>query len=314
VGGRLHLQEQVVDRQKRKATLTVSRLLARLQREVTKHGEFLMAGKNTDFFLGVLKSSFVKAYDFARYANRFKLSQANESSFFMTAGLRGICEDIIALRFIEHLPTEFRQQIVILELGVCSRKAIEAQMKFFEKERPFQPILRYKTPGSASKDQKDKYTEIGTKVGLKSIKEKLPPVEQMAQKVGLKDIYEYFYRVTSETVHFNVHVALRNGWGPIPSSVRFGTKQFCRYYLLVNQVYGVFLFCLMCETFQASLGLSQRFMQGVARVRKHIDEILRWPEPVTFEEMNIAEPSPIIRIALKIAHDDELQKKQLAKT
>jgi hypothetical protein len=190
------------------------------------------------------------------------------------------------------------------------RHATEVQAKFFNHQRPFQPILKGKAQSLIERQsEKAKYTDIGIRAGLTSIKDKLPPVEQMALKVGLKEIYDFFYRVTSETVHFNVRVALRNGWGPIPEHVHFGTRNFCRYYLFVNQVYGVFLFCLMCETFEAELKLTPKFMLAINNLKKCLDEMLRWPEPVTFEEMNIEGPNEIMRIVLRMAHLDDLEKK-----
>jgi hypothetical protein len=288
-------------RQKRKREpRTIASLLASLQEEVEKHGQFVVSG-NFDVYLATLKSSFVKSYDFARLTHRIPLRRANESSFFMTASLRAICEDIIALKFIAtQFPGPIRQELMILEMGSCVRKVIHAQTKFFRRERPFQQVV---VSGNAhdAKKEKQQYASIGQRTGLRMIKDKLPAIEQMAVSVGLRELYDYFYRVTSESVHFNVHVALRNGWGST-GTVRFGTKSFCRYYLSANQTYGVFLFCLMCETFATELGLDHDFLEIVARMRKELDRQLRWPEPVTFEEMNLQPPSPILTAALMVAH------------
>jgi len=276
-------------------------LLKSLEDEVVKHGQFVTSQTDFDVYMATLKSSFVKAYDFARFAHRVSLRRANESSFFMTAGLRGICEDIIALKFIAQFTKPIRQELMLLEMQTSVRKASDVQTKFFRRERPFQPIVT-STPNQDIRKEKQQYTTIGARVGFCMIKDKLPAIEQMATPVGLREIYDYFYRITSETVHFNVRVALRNGWGELPGTVQFGTKNFCRYYLSLNQTYGVFLFCLMSETFSGDLGLTPEFLQAVAQLRRKLDRELRWPEPVTFEEMNLETPSPILTSALLITH------------
>src|SRR6202044_743296 len=190
---------------------------------------------------------------------------------------------------------------MLLEMSVSVRKAIDAQTKFFRRERPFQPVV---TSGGTDTRQEDKqqYASIGARAGVPMIKDKLPAIEQMAIKVGLSELYDYLYRVTSETVHFNVRVALRNGWGPLPGTVRFGTKTFCRYHLFANRTYGLLLFCLMSEIFAKEIGLDNGFLEVVSRLRKELGREPRWPEPVTFEEMNMQPPSPILSSALMIAH------------
>ena len=280
---------------------SIRTLLTSLLDDVMKQGQFVVSSKNFDVYLATLKSAFVKSYDFARFAHRVPMSQANETSFFTTAALRGICEDIIALKFIAQFPKEIRQELMVLEMSSNVRKTIRAQTDFFKRERPFQPVLTSRKRDDSGKE-KAQYANIGSRTGLPMINDKLPAVEQMAVKVGLRELYNYLYRVTSETVHFNVHVALRNGWGPLPGSVQFGTKTFCKYYLSLNQTYGVFLFCLMSETFKSELGLDNTFLITVEKLRKELDRELRWPEPVTFEEMNVRPPSPILTAALMVAH------------
>ncbi len=46
--------------------------------------------------------------------------------FFLTAGLRGICEDIIALKFVAQFSKAIRQELMLLEMSVSVRKAIDA--------------------------------------------------------------------------------------------------------------------------------------------------------------------------------------------
>ena len=43
-------------------------------------------------------------------------------------------------------------------------------------------------------------------------------------------------------------------------------------------------------------------MQVMAEMQTVLNDRLRWPEAVTFEEMNIQNPNELIRIVLKVAH------------
>jgi hypothetical protein len=225
----------------------------------------------------------------------------------MTAGLRGICEDIITLKFISQFDSLIRREIILMEMASTVSKASEAQNSFFKKTRPFQPLVTFASDLVKAQERKDRYRAIGLQTGLKMIQEKLPPVEQMAANVSMAEVYGFFYRVTSEMVHFNVRVALRNGWGPL-DKIEFGTKKFCKYYLEVNQVYGIYLFSLLCETFHSQLGLDDKFMKKLKRLSLGLSREIRWPEPLTFEEMNAPLPNPILRSVLFIAHMDKHDK------
>lgn len=204
---------------------TIRALLESLGDEVVTHGQFVASQTDFDVYLATLKSAFVRSYDFARLAHRVPFRRADEGSFFMTAGLRGICEDIIALKFIAQFPKSLRQEVVLLEMSAGVRKAIRAQTEFFKRERPFQPVLTSRAGGDGSKE-KQQYASIAARTGLRMIRDKLPAIEQMAVNVGLRELYDYFYRVTSETVHFNVHVALRNGWGLCRGRYSSGRRRF----------------------------------------------------------------------------------------
>lgn len=284
-----------------------ARILRLLKDQVRAVGRFDTTVSDPDLYDAVLKSAFVKAFDFAYYAHSATLAKADEGSFFMTAGLRGICEDIITLKFIGQFDAPIRREIILMEMASTVSKASEAQNSFFKKVRPFQPLVTVTADPAETQKRINRYRAIGLQTGLKMIQEKLPPVEQMALNVGMSEVYGFFYRITSETAHFNVRVALKNGWGPL-DKIEFGTKKFCKYYLAVNQVYGIYLFALLCDLFHAQLGLSDEFMKKLKRLSLELSRELRWPEPVTFEEMNTRPPSPILSSVLFIAHMDKHDK------
>ena len=71
------------------------------------------------------------------------------------------------------------------------------------------------------------------------------------------------------------------------------------YYLAVNQVYGSYLLCLYFEFFGEFLQPNQEEENTVTELRKYLLERPRWPEMVTFEEMNVPDPLAKYNIILR---------------
>ena len=65
-----------------------------------------------------------------------------EISFFALAALRGICEDLIVLRFIGGLPPKDREAIVTALMSHEVATRTKLQDAFFSAIRPQQPVLR----------------------------------------------------------------------------------------------------------------------------------------------------------------------------
>ena len=123
----------------------------------------------------------------------------------------------------------------------------------------------------------------------------MPPVREIAAKSGedaLDIIYDYMYRLTSTTVHFSPASLLRLGWGPHMDMdvVTFDTKNIAPYFGGINRIYGSYLFCLYFELFPRFLRPDQDTKEAVDDLRSRIVRIFRWPEIVTFEEMNLPTP------------------------
>jgi hypothetical protein len=119
-------------------------------------------------------------------------------------------------------------------------------------------------------------------------------------------MYDDFYRITSDIVHFSPRVAMRSGWGPNPRDAKFATKNFARYYLNFAQCYSVYLFALLCKTFRRDLSLDSDFTDQIKQLEQLLDEQLRWPEAVTFEEMNVRGPDNIVRFFMRTFHEQEI--------
>ena len=106
-------------------------------------------------------------------------------------------------------------------------------------------------------------------------------------------------------MHFSSRILLRSGWGPSPRQGAFGTKNFSRYYLNFTQLYSVYLFALMCRTFRRELALGPAFMVTLKHLRHSLDEQLRWPEAVTYEEMNQQGPDSLLRAFFQAFHEQK---------
>ena len=109
----------------------------------------------------------------------------------MSAALRGLCEDLIVLKFIRQLKRKERDEVVQIKMMSSTADAIAKQAAFFRKNRPFQPVLsRFFDPGNLA-GAKDRLTIIGQHSKLWKTERKLPPVSQMADKVMLKQFYDF---------------------------------------------------------------------------------------------------------------------------
>jgi len=275
-------------------------LLDAMEHEALAKARFNMHREG--MFRGVLKASFIKCFEFAKFVHGYEIEKADEGSFFLSGALRGLSEDLIALKFIRKLKRKDRDEVAQIEMMSSTAQLIDKQAEFFRSKRPFQPVLTKSFDAAELDKAKDRLTTIGQSSKLWQTSRKLPPIEQMANVVRLKAFYNFIYRMTSRIVHFNVGVALRSGWGNSPKAVAFSSRNFCRYYLELNQFYGVYILVNFCRSFGKDLGLSSSFMKNLAGISSAVNDRLRWPEAITFEEMNQQNPNELIRIVLKVAH------------
>ena len=135
----------------------------------------------------------------------------------------------------------------------------------------------------------------------------------MAKKVGLSDLYEFLYAATSEVVHFNVRIALRSGWGAQKGEFSFSPSNFSMYYQHFARTYSAYLLLRFCRTFRSALTLSSAFMNAIDSVEVVLESEIRWPEIVTFEEMNVPQNDNIILRALLVVKQDERVQKLRSK-
>jgi hypothetical protein len=232
----------------------------------------------------------------------------HEHPFFATASLRGVCEDLIAFSYLENIESKTRDRAVELHMGSQVHEGMVAQVEFFRKTRPWQSVV---VPVKGRYEPEEKELRAMTKNLGWTGRTAWPSVWYMAKACGLEELYRYMYSATSKWVHFSPHVLLRMGWGPTPFSSasvwHFTTKNFAPYYREFNQTYSVYLLLQLLDR-APDFPRSMKTRRAIAALKSQTNGILRWPELVTFEELNSRPPSVFFQLLMRAAYDDDPEK------
>lgn len=240
----------------------------------------------------LIKSAFLKNVEFNHSINSFD----SEKFYFLIPFLRGLVEDIIVLNYLNEIIEEDDREAFIVNyiFNDISKAALE-QDKFFEKERNHQPRVTPKIIKKVYPQNPFKSEVVGFKSKY-SWDRKSPSVFQMAKDGGLKEVYEYFYFATSRMVHFNPQLLFKLGWGNSNSfnqedvnDVLFNinTSNFSKYYAEFCRFYGSYLFIKFIEFFNSYLFLSEAANAYITEIKGIFQDNRRWPELLSFEELNI---------------------------
>lgn len=257
----------------------------------------------------LIRASIIKCYEFLRFAFP---EEGNAHYFVGISYLRSIIEDIIVLKSIQSIPTESRDILLrnIQHLEVNDR--ILVQWDFFQRYRPFQPVIDRAVNIEDAKIEIQKiWQENGWPNFKVTTKNTMPPIRQLAEKLapGILDIlYDFIYRLTSSTVHFSIQSLFRMSWGKVDGDAFNGTistKNMSGYYETFSKIYGPLLFSFYFEFFSNEIGATEKEESLVQMIRKELVEIIRWPELITFEEMNLEVP--------KAYHNDLIPNKAIHK-
>ncbi len=249
-----------------------------------------------ELFSTCLKASFVSTFKLVDFVSK----QNSDIAFFLPPALRRPIEDIIYFRFISKLDCEEeeREKIMGDMMALETAKNLGTQERFFGKFRPFQPILSKADINIKKAQVKDSVRSFWKRNGWPNLPKKRvsPEIIEIAKKSdpGLLDvIYGYIYRLMSSTVHFNPQILLRSGWGSsVLEETVVSPANMGPYYLAVSQIYGSYILCLYFEFFDQFLQPNQEEKEAIKELRKHLLSIFRWPEIVTYEEMNKPIPNP----------------------
>ncbi len=235
----------------------------------------------------VTVASLAKSFEF----NLYVTSQLSSSSaFFLQSTLRGLCEDVIVLKYlIEKVDSVDTEVLISSWMSQQTSESIEKQENFFQSNRPYQPVLS--NARTESKDSlRSKLNHLKKKYRWRKDK---PSASEMAKACDLNEVYDYLYAATSRTVHFSPSVLFRMGWGSdqLDKPSTFSTSHFNGYYDSFNVFYGSYLFVLLCSTIQSYCQFSDDFQEITGKIKEELNEWPRWPEMITFEEMNVPKPN-----------------------
>ena len=216
------------------------------------------------------------------------------------SNLRGICEDLICLTYLSRLEKKHAVKFVELKQFQNVSKGLKVQKNFFEVNNPVQPILsdREITVKAEKIIRKNREDLRGLWQSMGCFKQDGPTTRDMAESVGLTSTYEFIYFSASNFVHFNPQALFRTGWGPQEGPFTFSVRHMDGYYRSFSSFYGAVLFI----GFHSSFG-QHCFENALDAEIKELIELIghvhRWPEVITFEEMNHKPPLYILTHALR---------------
>lgn len=252
----------------------------------------------------LIQAAVSRCIDFNMTANR--LSGRAEEAFFLVSNLRGICEDLIYLTYLCRMEQEQAKELVRILVRKNTAEGLVVQRKFFDTNNPFQPVLGGHS--SVLDEQKARcrteYRRFWASLGIS--RHGGPTIQEMAARVGLTSTYDFIYFAASNFVHFNPQVLFRTGWGDVEGPMVFSIRHMHRYYRSFCSFYGAVLFV----GFEASFGtdyFETALDNEIDRLVDLIGNVQRWPEVITFEEMNETPPLYLLTHALGrvVREDDE---------
>ena len=237
-----------------------------------------------------IQAAISKCLDFNVIVNRERAN--HDESFVLISGMRGIVEDLIVLKHSLRFSLEKREIYIKMLQALSFHQGILAQRRFFDANNPFQVVV-----GSSKKIEEIEAALTAAKENLRQFwigegrpKGKGPNVSDMASEIGLRSTYDYIYFAASNFVHFNPHALFRMGWGPKEGPFSFSTLNFSGYYRDLAAVYGAMMFVGFAATFSPCLDDGPALLTDAEAIEKILMQVPRWPELVTFEEINMEPP------------------------
>lgn len=258
--------------------------------------------QKNNLFKNIVRAAYIKSYEFSYHVSK---SETSNGSYFEMATLRGICEDLIAIKYLLTHPPKVRNQKAIFLTNYNLQLSLIKQYRYFEKSNPGQIIVN---PNGLMSEERMRFVDnkpYSYQKALKQGYDTIPSTYKMAKETSYLDLYNYIYYSTSSLVHFSPDVLLKMGWGE-PNDKKqcknlgFSTNNFSEYYRAVNNIWGLILLVEQTKVVKRYLRLNKNITSEIRIIGKHLNEI-DWPEMVTFEHLNISPPSSIIRLLHRVA-------------
>src|SRR4051812_7124037 len=213
--------KRVSRRQPRRTTLPLPKIFSRIRKKVQR----ALIVKDQDdlarFYLTYVKAAFAKCLDFNEAVNASDVRRSD--AFFYVGSLRGICEDLIVLRFFANIDDVLRQEYLQALTSKNISEAIGAQAKFFKLNNPLQPL--FGAPFTMGVDKADNYEKFEKAIKATTAERRVyynrvakslglpnPTILEMAKSVGLVATYDFVYFLASNFVHFNPASLMKLGW------------------------------------------------------------------------------------------------------
>ena len=255
-----------------------------------------------NLFDTVVTGAIAKCIDFNILANQ--TPENDLLPFFLMANSRSICEDLIYISYMRKLTQDRSNELASTIHWLKFRKNILAQTNFFTKNNPMQPTVGALHP-IGEQESEIKKAETQLKKLWKQLGFTNPAtIRRLSLGVGLKTTYEYIYHMSSNFVHFNPSQLLRQGWGPDEGPFEFSAKHFANFHLDVCRFLGSMLFLGYCYACPKRLEPNMRDT-AIEDITSALQSNVRWPEIVTFEEMNQKLPNIILRAAISVFRDEQ---------
>lgn len=246
--------------------------------------------------ISICKAALTKSFEFVQLS----VSNSDKNEFFYLSSLRGICEELIALTYInEKLTIKEIEDLVEFKYVYEQEKDLLKQFDFFFKYKTIQPIVPPKTTkiedelfDRIRKDEKGyEVKKIAQEKGIKT----LPKTWLMAKETGYTDLYQFLYSITSASVHFRIDNFQKIGWGELDKykrieNVIYSTQheevnRFCKEF---NICYGILLFAELSAQLKSVLNLNDEYLKLLDKLIELIKNN-RWPEFITRQHMNLSE-------------------------
>lgn len=234
-----------------------------------------------------LTSAFSKALNLVFIQDKY--TEASISPFWLAPNLRSICEDQIVLGYIDKNISSERDETIQLLLELDFHNTMHAQREFFDKFRPQQPIVRPAKSKNSAKKIKKRLKEINISF-VKDTDSFVPTVRAMAKDQGLLVLYDYLYNATSRLVHFSPGTLGRMAWAGEDGAAECKVDSLDKYYSDFIRFYSSQLLSAFVIRFQDYLSVSSKLQGAIDERLRNANSLIRWPELITYEELNAQNP------------------------
>ena len=177
---------------RRKTSEQLRRIIKKIQRKLSNDLKY--DGQPNELYSACVRAAITKSMDFCLSACNSYVQE--NAAFILVSGLRGVCEDLIVLRYVSCQPEKIQNEFVASKQRENILKGILAQKHFMEANNPFQVFVgagmsetKLSQDLTAERQKlKDLYKEIGTsKAG--------PTIRDMAAVSGLTTTYDFIYHL-----------------------------------------------------------------------------------------------------------------------